>query len=365
MDLKVRVSRFKELLVKEGVDALFISDPANIIYLTNFTNVSAEERDVYLLITKNSQYFLTDGRYIEAVQAEVKHFKAIERSPKEPTSKILGDLKKKHHIEKLGVEEFDLKVTEYKSLKKIFPKMKPIVTYNLRQIKDQFEVDKIEAACDLADQAILKLLSKVKEGVSEKELALEFELFLMHNQARISFDTIVAFGKNASIPHYQTAESKLTKKGQFILIDCGAKLNQYCSDMSRTYFYGEPDAKQQLIYQTVLQSQTQAVEFLTSRIKKGESVTAEEVDQIATNVIKMNGFDPYSHALGHGIGLQVHESPVISSFNKRELVEGMVFSIEPGIYLPGFGGVRIEDLYLIEKRGVRQLTKSPKILKVL
>jgi Xaa-Pro aminopeptidase len=366
MDLKFRLQSLRKNIDFSKIDAVFISNTPNIAYLTSFTNFSSEEREAYLIITKSAQYIITDGRYSEAVRKEVPEFKVIERSIKTPFKEILSTLAKRHSITTLGIEEFNLTVAEFKSLKKHFKKIVNQDTSYIRVQKDQEEANRVEAACDLADQALKHTLTKIKEGIAERELALEFEQFLMRNFAGVSFSTIVAFGPHSSVPHHETGDTKLSKKdGKFILIDCGSKLNSYCSDMTRTFFYGQPDQKHIDIYNAVLEAQTKAANFLDSQIKAKKEVKGADVDKVARDTITALGFEPYSHGLGHGTGLEIHEAPRLSVGSKDLLKEGMVFSIEPGIYIEEFGGVRIEDLYIIEKDGLRQLTKSPKNLQVI
>ncbi|MCR4305907.1 MAG: M24 family metallopeptidase, partial [Candidatus Daviesbacteria bacterium] len=184
--------------------------------------------------------------------------------------------------------------------------------------------------------------------------------------AVISFPTIAAFGKNSSIPHHQTGNTKLGpesssgREGQVILLDFGVKFENYCSDMTRTIFFGKPTGKQKDIYNEVLESQQKAVDYIKGLIKTGQEIRSAGVDKVARDYILSKGYPSIPHSLGHGIGLEVHEHLSLSPKSKESLKEGMVFSIEPGIYLTDFGGVRIEDLFVYEEKGLRQLTVSPK-----
>jgi Xaa-Pro aminopeptidase len=366
MDIKNRLDNFRKEIDFSKIQAVFISNSPNIVYLTGYTGFSEGEREAFLLVAKNGQYLITDGRYTEAVTKKVPSFTVLERSAENPLKTIFEKLVKKHKIETVGIEEFDLKVAEFKSLKKMFKKMTDFNSHSIRSQKDKSEVEKIEAACDLADKALKQALAKITTGVSEKDVALEFEMYLKKNYANTSFSTIVGFGPNSSVPHHETDDTKLSKKpGQFVLIDCGAKLDNYCSDMTRTYFFGQPSKEQEKIYNTVLEAQTKAAELIDQKIKSGQKIWAKEPDELARKIIEDNGYKSYSHSLGHGTGLEIHEPPTLSIRSTQELTEGMVFSIEPGIYIPDFGGVRIEDLYVIEKKGLRQLTKSPKKLTII
>lgn len=356
-----RVNKIKSLLKERKVDAVWICDVSNICYLTGFSNFSKEEREAYLLIGKDFAYIITDARYAEAVKKEVPHFKLYERSHQTPTENLFKSLKKKINI--LGIEEDELTVVEHKQLKKHFKKIKHFDIKTHRSIKTPEEIEKIENATQLGDLAFKYILKKIKPGISEKQLAYELELFIKQKGGELSFPTIVAFGKNSSVPHHQTGNSKLEEKnGQFILLDFGVKLENYCSDMTRTVFFGKPSEKQEKIYKTVLEAQQKAIGFINKTIKSGGKIMAIKVDKAARDYIISKGYSSIPHSLGHGIGLEVHEHPSLSPKSKEILKSGMVFSIEPGIYIPDFGGVRIEDLFVLEKQKLRSLTNASKEL---
>lgn len=360
----LKLKKIREEIGKKNFEAVLISSVSNISYLTGYSNFSKEEREAYLIITKNSQYIITDGRYSEEVRVKVKEFKLLERS----ANISLKDLLKGIKINSLGIEENNLTVSEHKVLKKYFKKLKHFETHHLRSIKENSEIDKIEKAAKLGDEVFKYILEKLRVGISEKEIVFEIEYFLKKNGAEISFDPIVAFGKNSSIPHHQSGETKLGpesssgREGQIVLLDLGAKVDNYCSDMTRTVFFEKASQKQKEIYKTVLEAQQRAVDFINKQIKLGKIVKAKEVDKAAREYIKSKDYPDIPHSLGHGIGIEVHEHPHLSPKSRDILKMGMVFSIEPGIYIPGFGGVRIEDLFVLEKIGVRQLTLSPKQL---
>jgi len=244
--------------------------------------------------------------------------------------------------------------------------------------KSQAKILNIEKACNLTDKAFNYILGKIKEGISEKELALKIEFFIKRHGSDIAFPPIVAFGKNSSFPHHvPTFNSQLSTLNSIVLLDFGAKLNGYCSDMTRTVFFGKPTTEQKRMYQTVLKAQQKAIEYIVTHLEGGspkrseghdsfevDSIKASEVDKIARDYIVSQGFPTIPHSLGHGIGRKVHEPPKLSPKSKDTLKPGMVFTIEPGIYLPGFGGVRIEDVVLLEKP-YRILTKSSHWLNIL
>lgn len=356
--LKTVVSILKEC----GVEGILISNAANIFYLTGYSNFSSEERECYLIITSKKKYLLTDGRYIEAVRKQVLRFEILEITQEFSYTKAFEHIFKKHSLKNIGVEESNLRVDEYKKIKKAFKKVKNIDLKPLRILKDEKEIEDIHKACKVADKAVGHILNFFRTGVSEIEVAWEFEKFIKENGGELSFKTIIAFGENAAIPHHQTGNKKL-KKGDLVLIDCGAKVNGYCSDMTRTYVFEKPSYEQKLIHQTVLDAQQKAIEYIGQQLKKGEEASGVEADKVAREYIKKEGFSPYSHGLGHGTGILIHEPPSLSPKSKDSLKEGMVFSIEPGIYISGFGGVRIEDLFVIKNNKLVQLTNSPKELR--
>ena len=338
---KKRIRLLQEKLKEKNLEAVLVSDAANISYLSGFTNFSETEREAYILIGQDFAYIITDGRYTEVVKKEVSHLTLFERGHKNPTKNLF----KKHQVKSLGIEENNLTVSEYKSLKKHFKKIKHFEIS--RSIKTEEEISKIEKACKIGDLAFEYILKKLKVGVSEKQIADELENFIKGKGAMLSFSSIVAFGKNSAVPHHHTGNT-LLKENEFALLDFGVRFENYCSDMTRTVFFGKPNEKQKKIYKTVLEAQQKAVRVI------------EQGERQAAKIFKAAGIE-IPHSLGHGIGLQVHEHPSLSPKSKDVLKEGMVFSIEPGIYIPDFGGVRVEDLFVLEDNNLRQLTISPKL----
>ncbi len=357
MSFNNRLKTIRTALINQKIGAALISDVTNIIYLTGFDNFSKTEREAFLLITPSDQYLFTDARYTEEVAKRVPDFTLIEISAKHKLKAVLAKLIKQHQIISVGVEEDNLTLAEYKRFSTSLKKTKPFSLSKLRMIKDTDEIQRIKQACQLGDQLFEHTLAKIKPGLSEKQLAWEMEKFTKDNGAQPSFDTIVAFNANAAIPHHQTGDTRLPKEaGQLILLDFGIKLNNYCSDMTRVVFWGKATQEQRKIYQTVLDSQQKAVQYLQTH----HSRSAIQADKAARDYIKAASFPDIPHSLGHGIGLEVHESPRLSPNSKDQLKNGMVFSIEPGIYLPGDTGVRLEDLFSIENKKLVQLTKSSK-----
>jgi Xaa-Pro aminopeptidase len=227
---------------------------------------------------------------------------------------------------------------------------------NLRLIKDAEEISKLRAAAQLGYEGYLFALSLLREGVSEKELALALELFWKERGAsRLAFDSIIAFGPNSSMPHYRPDETTL-KQNTSVLIDCGVVLSHYHSDMTRVAYFGNPPQEIQTIYPIVEEAKAKAIEACRPGTLIGD------LDRIARDWIQSKGYGEYfSHSLGHGVGLEIHENPIIRQtgpFSEKPLKTGMVITIEPGIYLPGIGGVRLEDTILITENGYENFYPS-------
>lgn len=362
MVLDHRLDKLKLEIKSSKLEAVLISKVANIIYLTDYSGFSKDDREAFLLITPNKQFVLTDGRYSGAVKNEIPNFELVEISRQNKFIDLFRRLISKVKISELGVEENDLRVSEFNQIEKVIKNLKDFKFHEHRSIKAPEEIELIEKACEIGDQTFKFILPQIKSGISEKEVSFILENFIRQKGFEPSFKTIVAFGKNSAIPHHLSGEAKL-EKGEYILLDFGVRFKQYCSDMTRTLVFGKASEKQKKIYKVVLGAQKKAFEFLEKGFKDptpgvGSSPTASEVDKTARDYILDRGFPSIPHSLGHGVGIEVHEHPYLSVNSKEILKEGMVFSIEPGIYLPGFGGVRIEDLFVIEKKGLRRLTNS-------
>lgn len=356
-----RLSSLRNLLKQNKLDAVLVSSVPHIIHLTNFSHFSEFEREAFLLITKTSQHIFTDARYSHAVRTNVKDFNLQEISIQQPLTTLLQSIIAEEKIKYLGIEEDNLTVREYKKINKVMKELKDVELETMRVNKHFTEIDKIKKACEVGDKAFNYSLKRIKRGMTEKKFSYLLENFIRENGSEPSFPTIIAFGENAAIPHHKSSNRKL-KKNEFILMDFGVKYENYCSDMTRTVFFGKTSDKEKNIYQTVKEAQEKAVAFIENKLKNKQEVKASEVDKVARDFIMKNKFPSIPHSLGHGIGLQVHESPSLSPRSKHLLTEGMVFSIEPGIYLPDKLGVRIEDIFTIQNGQLIQLTKSPHTL---
>lgn len=355
---KKRIEQVLQILSKKRLDGLLVTNLVNVQYLTGFTGSSAN-----MLISHNQIYFITDSRYFEQVENELAD------SSREMLSPALSIVKETNGLVKtlkelltnkirLAVETDNLTYEHYQTLTKSLPKIKFVpssgIVAELRQIKDDEEIGCIEKACEIAQISFNELLPQIQAGVIEQDLALELEYLIKKRQAGIAFEIIVLSGSRTSLPHGKASCKKL-ENGDFVLIDWGARYNGYNCDITRTLILGEkPTEKQQLIYQTVKQAQEEAILLLHHGVK------GSVIDKKARDVIAQKGFGKYfGHSLGHSIGREIHERPSVSSISKTvTLTSGMVITIEPGIYLPGFGGVRIEDTVLITQEGVRILTNK-------
>ncbi len=344
---------FKKELKRNKIDSILITYPQNVFYLTGYRGFLSEEKDAKVLITKKINYLFTDKRYL----GELNKLKGFQTEDISLFLKTVNENK----IKSAGFEETSVNIPEYKSLKKIFKRLKPLsgVIENYRSVKEAGETAKIKKACGIGDRAFKYILGKIKEGVTEEDIEMQLETFIRGQKANISFRPIVAFGKNSAVPHHQNGKTKL-KRGMIVLLDFGVNYKGYCSDMTRTVFFGPKNEKFEQIYKTVLEAQNSAIQFINHKSSiRNQKIIASGVDKAARQYITGKGFGLIPHSTGHGIGIQVHEKPSLSPKSKDILKSGMIFSIEPGIYLENFGGVRIEDLFCLSGKGLKKLTHSP------
>lgn len=344
----------KKKLKEDKIDGFLVTNEINIRYITGFTGSES-----ILLITPDNDYLFTDFRYIEQAQQDVPWIKIIER--KVSLIKTICGKLKRLHIKKLYVESSYLTVHQYHDIKdnvqgiRIIPEQKTIEKFRRRKTSE--EIKRIQDAIDIAEKAYHSIGEKIKAGISEKNLAdiLEFEI-RNHGGVRSAFEIICAAGARASQPHARVTNQKIQEKDA-ILIDWGACFQFYNSDLTRITFIDRISQKLRGIYQIVLDAQSFAIDI----VKPG--VTAKKVDFAARGYIEKKGFGKnFGHGLGHGVGLEVHEGPTINKRSREILEEGMVFTIEPGIYIPGWGGVRIEDIVLVTPDGCKVLSHLPKKL---
>ncbi len=349
-----RVKRLREQMFRQDVSYLLITDPNNRFYLSGFTGSTG-----VLLVGLEECFFLTDFRYIEQVKEQCPGYELIKVEQPSLFASLTQVLKGSKG-DTLSFEENHLTVKEYLELKDLLPgvALQPGngLVEDLRMIKDAAEIPIIRQAMTIGDKAFQHILGFIKPGISEKELALELEFFMRKQGASgIAFDTIMASGPRSALPHGVASERKL-QRGDFLTMDFGAIYQGYHSDMTRTVVLGEATNKQHEIYEIVLEAQLAGL----AAVKAG--VPAREVDETSRRVITERGYGEYfGHGTGHGVGLAIHERPRVNTKDDTILQPGMVITIEPGIYLPDWGGVRIEDSVLVTEQGCEILTSSPKL----
>ncbi|HYK08793.1 MAG TPA: aminopeptidase P family protein [Candidatus Eisenbacteria bacterium] len=374
-----RIEHLRSICKEQQVDGFLISSASNIFYLSGF-NRFLVDHDGYLLVTKSSVFLITSPLYTEAVRKFTPDLAILETSPDAWYSQMVKQIVDKEKLTVIGFEEKDLRVAEYFDLQEEKIATKSVSLRNLRVQKEQEEIKAVEKACLLTDKTFDYILPFVKEGVTELELSEKMSAFAKSQGAEIGFPSIVAFGRHSAVPHHMTSDEKLTKNS-FVLFDFGLRADNYLSDMSRTVFFGTPSEHQVTLYETVKKSQEEAMKYISSSLLALSSekettndepqttnqidIFGKDVDDVARKVIENAGFPAYPHALGHGIGLEVHEAPTLSKYSPEKLIENMVFTIEPGIYLPELGGVRIEDMFVLQDNQLKQLTNSSKQLIIL
>ena len=352
-----RLRAARGLLDGAGIDCLMVSDPRNRRYLSGFAGSSG-----YLFITGGGAVLATDFRYVE---------QAADQAPDYDVRRIgggfgwlaelLGDL----GASRLGVESEDLTVAALARIRDALASAdseppEVVATGGLidgiRQVKDSAELGFIQRASEIADGALEAVAPNVVPGMTEAAVAWELERTMREMGAEsLSFDIIVGAGENGALPHHRAGGREI-RRGDPVVIDMGCIYEGYCSDLTRTIFVGEPDERFRRVYNTVLCAQLRAEEGITS------GMTGEEADELARAVIREAGYgEEFGHSLGHGVGLAVHEMPWVSPRAGNVLADGMVFTVEPGIYISGWGGVRIEDMVVLEEGRVRVLSAATKL----
>ncbi|MHB8064351.1 MAG: M24 family metallopeptidase [Ruminiclostridium sp.] len=352
-----RLNKFRSKMKDLKIAGAIITKRENYMYLSGFSGTSAN-----LLITEKKAYLLTDFRYTEQATKEASLFEIILHKPN--INDTLYEIINSESLKKLGFEDQSTSYASYKTFADKFTATELIgigyIVDELRSIKDAQEIETINKAVQIADDAFTHVLSIIKPGITELDVAVELEYKMKKLGASgASFETIVASGLRSSMPHGIASEKKL-ELGDAITMDFGAMYKHYCSDITRTVFLGQPDKKMIEIYNIVLNAQ------LTSEKGAKRGRTGKEVDKIARDIIYQNGYEgKFGHGLGHGVGLEIHESPRLSMGGDKILENNMAVTIEPGIYVEGLGGVRIEDTIIIKDDNPIVLTKSKKDLIVL
>lgn len=342
-------------MAEKKLDGVLLIGDANRNYLSGFTG-----NESYSLITRDNAFFITDSRFTEQAEQQVKDYEVVEYSKVGSFVDFLSNLVNKNSIKVLGFEENIVTYNFYDLYKsKLSCELVPMngMVESIRIIKDEEELGFIKDSAEIADKAFSHMIKYIKSGMSEREIGLELEFYMKKLGASdLSFPSIVASGVRSSLPHGE-ATDKIVNKGEFLTLDFGCVYKEYCSDMTRTIVIGNPSDKMLEIYNIVLESQKLALKGYKT------GALAVDVDAIARDYITKKGYGEYfGHSLGHGVGREIHEAPVIGYRNTSKLKKNMVVTDEPGIYIPKFVGVRIEDLLVVTDDGGKVLSHSPKEL---
>ncbi|MCR4431751.1 MAG: Xaa-Pro peptidase family protein [Tepidanaerobacteraceae bacterium] len=355
-----RIEKLLDVMEKENLDGMLLVKDANLRYLSGFTGSES-----YAVISKKGRAFITDSRYTEQAEQECPGFEVIKwRSPNPDLPETIKSVCDKFVIKRLGFEKNCVSVDLYEKLKNGLGDVELVGTIGLvekvRSVKDSEEIECIKKAAEITDEAFDEILKYIKPGVTERDIERELAYVIRKKGAEdIGFSIIVASGKNSSKPH-AVPSNKPVEEGDFITIDVGSMYNGYRSDMTRTVVLGKASEKQISIYNIVKKSQEESIKI----IKAG--VECKTVDKLARDIIIEAGIkEVFEYGLGHGVGLEIHEEPSMSAKSTSTLEEGNVVTVEPGIYIPGWGGVRIEDTVAVTKDGCEIITKSPKHLIII
>ena len=346
----MRVQAARKLLEEKGLDAAFIASPANIRYLSGFAGT-----DSYLYLSSKRQVILTDSRYTLQAEEEGKDCEVRTIKGERVYGVLLKELLEEDKVKRLGFEDgvmtwqFVKKLQEAAGDKWGEERWVPLgeELSLLRAVKDEGEIEKLARAEQIGDEAFSYILTQIKPGITELEIAAKLEYYMKsHGAQEKGFDTIAASGLHSAMPHAVPSE-KVLEKGDFLTLDFGCKYQGYCSDMTRTVVIGKANEKQKEIYKIVLEAQEAALAGLRA------GMTGAEGDALARKVIEEAGCgDYFGHGLGHSVGLEIHEKPALSPKDQTILRPGIIETVEPGIYIPGLGGVRIEDMTVITENEI-------------
>lgn len=352
--MEYRLSLIQQKMKETDTEAFLVHHGINRRYLSGFTGTSG-----ILFILPEQAFFLTDFRYLEQAKEQAPHFQLIDATNGwwDEVAKLCG----KHRVKKLRFEADYLSFSQYTALQEALSNvaLEPTTGWieKLRQKKDANELALIRKAAEIADHAFEKILQVLRPGLTEREISLRLEMMMREMGASSSsFEMIVASGKRSALPH-GVASEKLLKKGDLVTLDFGAIYEGYCSDLTRTVVLGKPSSQQKEIYDIVLEAGKRTIAALHA------GMSGKQADAIARDYITEHGYgEAFGHSTGHGIGLEIHEHPRLSKNSEDILEPDMVVTVEPGIYLPEIGGVRIEDDVRITEHGCEVLTHSPKEL---
>ncbi len=348
--------RLESALCTANLDALLITRDANQRYLEGYTG-----SECYLLAARSGRWLIADPRYAEQAGQECRTATVVpHRDPHPPYAEVIATLAREQGLKAVGFEKAVLNYGQYEAITAALGQVASFlptenIVEQLRRVKSPDEIGLIRAASALADRALEAALASVREGMSEAELARELEHCLVQAGADgVAFPTIAAFGARSSQPHAVPSPEVHLQRGDFILIDYGALHHGYRSDTTRTFVLGRADARQQEVYAAVLDSQLKGI----AAVRPG--VCGREPDAASREYLRALGFPEFGYGVGHGVGLEIHELPFLSKKCEDTLEPGLVVTVEPGVYLPGWGGIRIEDTVLVTASGSECLTRFPK-----
>lgn len=347
-------------LEQYGLDAMLLTGEANRFYASGFHSSGT---DGVALVTRQKNYYFTDSRYTEAAGRVMKGAELREIGRGRGYAALIGGVIEEQSITRMGFEDASMTVQEYERYRKALAcELVPAseLMWNLRVVKDPEELEALTAAQRIAERALEDILQEIRPGVTEKEIAARLQyLMLRYGASDMSFDPIVVSGPNGSLPHGVPSEKEI-QAGEFVTMDFGCIYQGYCSDMTRTVAVGYVTDEMRTVYETVLQAQLAGIAAACG------GATGKAVDGAARSVIEAAGYGAYfGHSFGHGVGVEIHESPNASPLNEKPMPAGAVISAEPGIYLPGKLGVRIEDVIVLTEDGCQNITKAPKELLIL
>ncbi|WP_418728649.1 M24 family metallopeptidase [Dysosmobacter sp.] len=357
------MNHFKKIasvLETHSLDAVLLTCEANRFYASGFHSFGT---DGVAVVTRNRNYYFTDSRYTEAAARHVRDAEIRQTDREHPYSALINEVIEKEHITRMGYEDEYMTAADFRRFsEKLHCELVPVteLLWTLRAVKDQAELDCMIQAQRIAEKALADILGEIRPGVTEKEIAALLLYKMLHYGAEDkSFDPIVVSGPNGSLPHGVPSEKPI-QAGEFVTMDFGCKFGGYCSDMTRTVAVGHVTEEMETVYNTVLKAQLAGIAAAKA------DVTGAAVDGAARQVIADAGYGPYfGHSFGHSVGVEIHENPNATPSNSKPLPAGVVISAEPGIYLPGKLGVRIEDVIVITEQGCQDITLAPKELLIL
>lgn len=343
-----RINKLLSRLPREKIDGLLVTRAANVSYLAEFSSA-----DSWLLVTSRKTVYITDFRYGEEVKKYLKQISLFDH--KKEIYNAVKQLCRSLKIKRLGFEEQGISFGGYRKLRKalggrVILRPTSDLVEGLRQIKEPGEIQRIRRVVELAGEAFEFLKTIIKPGKREKEVAFDLESFIYHKGAKLSFTPIIASGINSVFPHAKISDKRITRN-EAITVDIGVDLEGYKSDLTRVFFLGKIPLFCKQIYKIILEAQRRAI----NEIRPGQP--AKIIDSLARNYIKQKGLGRFfGHSLGHGVGLEVHEAPTISAKSPTMIEKDMVFTVEPGIYIPGKYGVRVEDMVLVKEKGCKVIS---------